>query len=261
MTNQSVLLAACVLLAGGCSEEDAPPPDAGAGNPGRDHTPETREDLPDVDLQCFTAGGGVAFHVDGVPVPRGSFERFTKGMRRINPEATEYQCQLAALEKVIMPLAAVYARFREHVPRMETRMQEILNELESGRPFSEVAARHGDLPKLSGRAGDLGFLPMKGSLKGLEPVTRIRIWELEVGETSEPFLDLGGAALIRVEDERAGAAADNPERKVRAIFLRYETDSTEWQRVVRKAIREARVTSVSAPDLEELIPKAFRRGR
>jgi peptidyl-prolyl cis-trans isomerase SurA len=64
--------------------------------------------------------------------------------------------------------------------------QMIMNRLESGEDFADVASKYSEDPQTSGNGGDMGFAP-ESSLKSMasqEPATRDAILRLKPGETS-----------------------------------------------------------------------------
>ena len=74
-------------------------------------------------------------------------------------------------------------------------IQEVKAELDGGKDFEELAAEHSDCPD---QAGDLGYFPRGQMVPEFEDV----VFQMEVGDVSEPFLTAFGYHIAKLQDKQ-----------------------------------------------------------
>jgi len=96
------------------------------------------------------------------------------------------------------------------------RLEEIQNDIRTGRDFSDMAGTYSEDPMTAEKGGDLGFFGRGTMLPEFEDAA----FSLEVGEMSEPVRTEYGYHLIKLEERKR----ENGEEKIRArhILMRIE---------------------------------------
>jgi peptidyl-prolyl cis-trans isomerase D len=96
------------------------------------------------------------------------------------------------------------------------RLEEIRNEIRSGREFSEMASIYSEDPMTAEKGGDLGFFSRGSMVREFEDAA----FSLEVGGVSDPVRTEYGYHLIKVEERKT----EQDEEKIRArhILMRVE---------------------------------------
>ena len=95
--------------------------------------------------------------------------------------------------------------------QVQMEMEKILDQLNSGTPFEDLAAKHSDCPD---NAGDLGFFARGKMVQAFEDVA----FDLEPGQYSGVFLSEFGAHIAKVYEKRPPAPC--PIEQVREVIMR-----------------------------------------
>jgi hypothetical protein len=210
-------------------------------------------------VPCFPEGGGLAFKVNGVPVPEKTVERFSafyrdRGMN--NPD----QAKANAIEDGIMMTAAVYADFRDagRLEEWSSRVKAAEARLKGGESFEAVAKTSSDCPSKA-KGGDLGE-PFRRD-QNVAPLSEAA-FRLAQGEVSPPVVSPYGAHFVKVSAVVDGSSPEKDQRKASHVLIAFDPerllDAPSYTQKCQKLKREAQVESVKEP-YKKLIPASHRK--
>jgi len=224
-------------------------------------------------IPCFSEKGPIAFRVEGVDVPKATVDRFV-GIWKIRMPSMSDKTRLRnAIEKGIVPIAALYARYRSEVPEMSKRAWKAYRRLKKGEKWDVVAKEESDDPNRFGTAGSVG-IRRRLYTPGLAPpgdLVEDVGFAVPLDGFSQPFATQLGIQIVsaRSEEKKADPAETTREilrvlgawdAEYRAFLQKYPHDGTEAEREAAGAQLQsykARYRRVIAAARVELLERSY----
>lgn len=224
----SIRLSVLILVfAAGCSDRGSAPAAGGSGAGGTSSDP----------VPCFPDEGPVVMKIDGVPVPKGALTRYLAMVKARTPAYSDRSAGLVVSENILIPMACLYAQYKDRIPDLSSRAWTAWKRLESGEDFATVvnstAAHHGAKEK-GGIVGTLGRQQQDGG-GGMNPAMEDAVFSTPVGSHSRPFFSVLGIQIVKVTKEIAGTSARLDQREVAQIVFHLDPEVERTSLAVRKA--------------------------
>lgn len=174
-----------------------------------------------------------------------------EGEEEISPHLiTEEDLKKTVLSDLLIPMAAVKAKYGNEIPEIMSRAEEIMKKIEpGGGNFDEVAAAHSKDKADVG--GSLGVLTRRGYVY---PVPRMA-FTAEAGEIVGPFLSQVGCHILYVHGKTKGTVPSVDTVRVSHILLPFEEARLDFMAVVLPdLVKKARI-EVLSPAYERFVKR------
>lgn len=194
---------------------------------------ETEEGKKVPTLPAFPDEGPVAFKVEGIAVPAATIERYADIMRARTPSLSEEAARRKAIEKGIIPQAAMYALHEEGVPDLSATAARIEARLKKGEDFGELAREFSDDISTRAQGGKLPHAYARVAMPGVGPLSPAMeevVFSTEVGSWAGPFVSPVGVHFVEVLSEKPNADPRFVQREVAHILLHLDRDYARLSR-------------------------------
>lgn len=202
-------------------------------------------------FRLFNDPGPTALEVDGLPVPEAAVARYAAffGRRHRGIDVPERLRREQALQRVVIPLAAVWTRRADERAQLRGRLDEIRAVLQTGQSFLDVARKYSaGPPERRGSAREV--LPRE-----LEAALGEAVFGTPPGRIRGPFATSRGLHFVHVEEVLPASDPAEERRKFRQIIIPWdlEADRARLDGWAAEAAARARVRLVD-PRLTGLVP-------
>ncbi len=227
---REVSVAARLVLAS-CIASAAAPGALAAGGGGAGEDPE----------------GHVILRVDGEEVTKADLDASVAYRKTYVAGRSDADLARAAIEDELIPIAALKAKFKDRLPEMRKKVEEMRARVLAGEAFENVARAGSECPS-SAQGGDLGFFPRT---QMVPPFAR-HAFTLRKGEVSETFVTVFGVHFLTVTDYKKGPTAGADEARASHVLVMFDK-SPQFRNQLQAIQQGAKVEVVDAA-YADLVP-------
>ena len=213
-------------------------PDGAPKNQPQQEDPGERPEKPGPVPPCFPDPGPIAFKVNGVDVPKGAVDRFLAVWTARAPSMSEKTRLRKAIESGIIPVAAMYAKYRSDLPYLAGRAARIRKRLEAKEDWNKVVVEESHDPSRKVNLGSQGLRRQLG-VPGLPPPEETledEAFRMKIDTFSKPLVTRIGLQIIQVTDEEKKPEPGQTIRNISRILVSYDA---EYRKVLRTFPSEA----------------------
>ena len=211
--------------------------------------------VPDLPVEATSGADRVVLRVSGVEIRKSEVDDLVGYLKsyRSGPDGVLVR---DALERALIPLAAMRARYKDRLSEMQARAESLRGEVAGGKDFAEVARANSDDRVTGPNGGDLGIF----SREEMKLSFARGAFTAKKGEIPVPVWSPFGLHLLRVDDVMAGEKPAQDRVRARHILVGYDPKDSNFYQTLNKLIDEANVEVVD-PAFRNAVPPRFLRGK